>query len=138
VLFTNSGTISKFNRIGTERGYGPDDVAMVRYGTVYNPEPNAIKPKLDGYLVGDYRPEVRETFSEGLHLMHNPWASNPLPAGSLRDLTEHRLLDSGHVQVTTSRPEPFATVTLIWQGAGAEQHAREVLASALADDPPEP
>jgi len=138
VLFTNSATISKFNRIGTERGYGPADVAMVRYGTVYNPEPNAIKPKLSGYLVGNYGPDEWETFSEGLNLMHNPWAKNPLPAGALRDLTEHRLLAGGRVLVTTSRPEPFATVTLICQGAGAEQHARQVLASVLADDPPDP
>jgi hypothetical protein len=109
---------------------------MIRYGTVYNPEPNAIRPLLDGYLVGDYGPNVREPFSEGLHLMHNPTAKTPLPLGALRDITEHELLDDGRVRTTTSRPEPFATVTLIYQGTGAKQLARQALAAALADDPP--
>ena len=41
VIFTNSATVMKFARLGTERGYGPDDVAMVRFGLMYDPEPNA-------------------------------------------------------------------------------------------------
>jgi hypothetical protein len=137
VLFTNNATISKFNRIGTERGYGPDDIAMIRYGTIYNPEPNAIKPVISGYLVGDYEPEERESFSEGLHLLHNPWAANPLTSGALRDITEHQLLDDGRVLTTSSRREAFATVTLIFRGAEADQHARRILASVLADGPSE-
>lgn len=53
----------------TRAGYGPDDVAMVRDGTIYNREPNAVTPQLSGYLVGDCEPDERETLSEGLHLM---------------------------------------------------------------------
>jgi hypothetical protein len=139
VLFTNSATISKFNRIGTERGYGPADIAMIRYGTFYNPEPNAIKPQISGYLVGDYEPDERETFSEGLHLMHNPWAKNPLPLHALRDITEHQLLDDGRVSTTTptSRLEAFATATVICRGVGAELYARQLLASVLTDSLPD-
>jgi hypothetical protein len=37
--------------------------------------------------------EYFETFSEGLHLMHNPWARTPLAAGAMRDVTEHQMLD---------------------------------------------
>ncbi|MGH3305098.1 MAG: hypothetical protein ACRDOK_26210 [Streptosporangiaceae bacterium] len=60
---------------------------------------------------------------------------NALPLGALRDVTEHPLLDDGRLLTTCSRPEPFATVTMICQGAGAEQAARKVLACALDADP---
>jgi len=134
VLFTNNATISKFNRIGTERGYGPADVAMIRYGAIVDPDPNATKPQLFGYLVGDYEPDQRESFSEGLNLLHNPWAESPLDLGVLRNVTEHQLVDDGRVLTTCSRLDPIASVTMIFQGAGAEQRARETLAVILADD----
>jgi hypothetical protein len=135
VLFTNNATISKFNRIGTERGYGPTDIAMIRYGTIYNPEPNATEPRLFAYLVGDNGPGEHETFSEGLHLMHNPWAENRLELRVLRDITEHQMLQDGRVLTTCSRMDPYASVTLIYQGAGAQRAAREKLAEILADGP---
>jgi hypothetical protein len=140
VLFTNSATISKFNRMGTERGYGPPDIAMFRYGTFYNPVPNASKPLVSGYLVGDYGPDDRETFSEGFHLLHNPWAENPLPLHALRDMTEHQLLDDGRISTTTptSRLEAFATATVICRGHGAERYARQQLAHILSGDPKTP
>ena len=81
VLFTNNATISKFNRIGTERGYGPTDVAMIRWGAITDPDPDAIKPQMFGYVVGDYGPEDEEPFSEGLNVFHNPWAEHPLALG---------------------------------------------------------
>jgi hypothetical protein len=137
VLFSNNATISKFNRIGTERGYGPADISMIRYGTVYDPDPNAIEPQAFGYVVGDYGPEERETFSEGLHLLHNPWAENPLDLGVLRDVTEHQLLDDGRVLTTWTRPDPFVSVTIIFQGARSEQRAREALAILLDDGDPD-
>ena len=92
---------------------------------------------LSGYVVGDYGPDEWETFSEGLHLMHNPWAANPLAPGALRDITEHQLLDDGRVQTTSPRREAFATVTVIYQGTGAKQHARQRLARALSDGLPD-
>jgi hypothetical protein len=135
VLFTNNATISKFNRIGTERGCGPTDIAMIRYGTICNPEPNATEPRLFAYLVGGSGAGQHETFSEGLHLMHNPWAENPLDLRVLRDITEHQMLQDGRVLTTCSRMDPYASVTLIYQGAGAQRAAREKLAEILADSP---
>jgi hypothetical protein len=120
--------------MGTERGYGPADIAMIRYGAIVDPDPNATQPQLFGYLVGDYEPDERETFSEGLNLLHNPWAENPLGLGVLRNVTEHQLLDDSRVLTTFSRLDPIASVTVIFQGAQAEQRAREKLARVLASD----
>jgi hypothetical protein len=72
-----------------------------------------------------------ETFSEGLNLLHNPWAENPLDLGVLRGTTEHQMVDDGRVLTTFSRLDPVTSVTLIFQGPAAEREARDALAFLL-------
>ena len=132
VLFSNSATISKFNRIGTELGYGPDDVAMIRIGTVVNPDPNATEPQLFGYLVGDYGPDDRESFSEGWHVFHNPYAETRLQREALPLFTHHELLADGRVLTTAPRLDPLSSQTQIFKGNGVDQFARERLEHFLA------
>lgn len=134
VLFSNSSTMSLFNRMGTERGYSPSDVAMIRVGTIADPDPNATKPRLFGHLVRPEQPEQRETFGEGLHVLHNPWAQIPLRTGVLRGVTEHQRLDDGRVLTTTTRLSPFTSQTLIFEGTGAQKHALRQLARFLSTD----
>ena len=109
VLFSNSSTVNVFNRIGTERGYGPDDVAMLRAGTMPDPDPDASLPQFFGYVVKECPPEDRETFGQALHVLHNPWAERPLPLRALRGVTEHTLLDDGRVLTTSFSLAPFAS-----------------------------
>jgi hypothetical protein len=111
--------------LGTERGYGPPGVTMARMGTVLNPDPNAVEPQLFGYVVVPGM-EYFETFSEGLHLIHNPWARNPLPVGAVRDVTEHRRLEDGRVEITASQLDPFMSQTNIFIGPGATDVALTV------------
>jgi hypothetical protein len=78
VLFANSGTIPKFNRMGQLGRYHSNDVHMFRYGTHYDWDPNATKPQPFLYEVGD--PEApRETWRQGTELIRNPNALKPLP-----------------------------------------------------------
>jgi hypothetical protein len=77
----------------------------------YNPEPNATEPRLFAYFVGDNELDEQETFSEGWHLLHNPWAENPLDLCVLRDVTEHQMLEDGRVLTTCSRMDTYASVT---------------------------
>jgi hypothetical protein len=56
VLFSNAHTISKFNRIGIEQGFGTADTALMRFGTCYDYDPDALKPLLFSYVVGDRPP----------------------------------------------------------------------------------
>ncbi len=44
VLMSSCGTLSKFNRMGRQCGFGGSNIQMVRIGQYYNPEPNATKP----------------------------------------------------------------------------------------------
>jgi hypothetical protein len=133
VLFSNSQTAVKFNRIATERGYGPPDITMIRMGTVLDRSPEAVEPELFGYVVVP-ETEYFETFSEGLHLIHNPWARNPLPVGALRDVTEHRMLEDGRVEITASRLDPFMSQTDIFGGPGARAVALTVLEMFLRSE----
>jgi hypothetical protein len=127
VIFSNSATVSEFNRIGTELGYGPDDIAMIRIGSMPDPDPNAIHPQLFGYLVEGDGSEEGEPFSEGWHVLHNPWAENPLHPDALPAFTHHELLDDGRVLSTWNRMEPFASQTRIFQGGSAREYALRML-----------
>lgn len=44
VLFSNSGTISKFNRMGLLAGFGAGRAQMIRKGFAYEPNPDAAAP----------------------------------------------------------------------------------------------
>src|SRR5581483_10622960 len=77
VLFSNSATISKFNRIGKIAGFGNPDVKMVRLGTKPDNNPNAVKPIVFRVEVDPKRYD--ESWSEGVRIFHNPRALNPIP-----------------------------------------------------------
>ena len=44
VLFSATGTISKFNRIGRQAGFYDPRIIMIRRGTCHNHDPNASMP----------------------------------------------------------------------------------------------
>ncbi|MCO8306816.1 hypothetical protein NI939_29415 [Streptomyces sp. RKCA-744] len=134
VIFTNSATVSKFSRMGTERGYGPQDVAIARCGVMYDPDPNAALPVPFGYVVGDYGPGEHETFSEGFHVLHNPWARTPVAAGALDGFTEHHLQPDGRLLTTIRHPDYFVSRTMIIQGDKALLTARLRVQQYLTSD----
>ena len=45
VLFTNSGTYPKFNRMGYQAGYHRGNIVMIRTGTAYDPDPNSASAR---------------------------------------------------------------------------------------------
>lgn len=112
VLFANSGTVPKFNRMGYQEGIGRDGLMMVRRGLRYVHDPDAALPAPFSYEVGDRM----ETWGEGVELFHNPQASQPLPQGVFPDATEHRLEDD--LIVATIPPfHPFASLTIVTRRA---------------------
>jgi hypothetical protein len=79
VIFGNSGTIAKFNRMGWVLGTArPDNVKMVRIGTCYDHSPNSPTPLVFQYGLDDPDAPI-ETWSQGLEIFHNPHATAPLP-----------------------------------------------------------
>lgn len=85
VLFSNQGTIPKFNRMGKIAGLGSADVKMIRTGYRFNPDPEAIYPLFFSENVDD--PNYEESWSDGLVMFHNPNAKYPLDHNLLGDIS---------------------------------------------------
>ncbi|CRK56828.1 Glycosaminoglycan attachment site [Alloactinosynnema sp. L-07] len=138
VLFSNSHTASKFNRIGTEQGLAAVGTALTRFGTCYNFAPDATEPDFFAYVVGDRPDEDEETFEEGLHLFVNPWAAVPLSTNALPGVTTYKLGESGVLGFTFPVSfRPFASKTVVFEQEGAEMLARYLQLKLLGRLPPD-
>ena len=112
VLFNNSGTIAKFNRMGVLAGFGSPRVRLVRVGTAIDPDPDAAAPRTFRNLVND--PRYTEGWVEGLDVYHNPRAKRPIDAWMLPGATHHHLLPDGNIQSAGPDWQPLASITHIF------------------------
>ena len=77
VVFSNSGSLAKFDRMGFQHGYGNTCYNLTRFGTAINADPDAMDATAFLYDVG--HPPFVESWSQGLVVCHNPNATRPLP-----------------------------------------------------------
>lgn len=110
VLFSNSGTISKFSRMGLLAGFGADRLRLVRIGAAVNADPNADAPLAFRHNVND--PAYRETWREGIDIWHNPNARHPLSPNVLPGVAHHRLLPDGTSEHFVPPWHPLASMTV--------------------------
>lgn len=87
VIFTNAGTITKFERMGLAAGFIPPKHMFFRVGVRYNDEPNAIEgtpfmERVDG-------PDYVESWSDELQVFFNPNAKRPLDPRIFDGVTQH-------------------------------------------------
>lgn len=108
ILFSANGTISKFNRIGTQAGFGPKNIIMHRFGVCHDNDPNASLPKQFAYQVTT---KSNETWAEGLSMFHNPNAKHPVPEELFPSIAHHHYDDG---QIISSLPEfhPYSSITI--------------------------
>ena len=108
VLFSNSGTISKFNRMGKLAGFGGDDITLLRTGFRHDHDPNATLPKSFAFKIK--QGEVTESWSEGLNMYHNPNAIYPVPKELFPSIAHHEYIDG---QIASIMPEfhPYSSIT---------------------------
>jgi hypothetical protein len=124
VLFSNSGTAPKFNRMGQEGAYHSDSVRMIRYGSCYRDDPNSTLPAPFVYEVGDG--EWVETWREGTTLIHNPNALHPLPLRIMGAGAEQRL-ENGRITTEISEPfHPYASMTLNFPGFTSTRNLQKI------------
>ena len=109
VLFSNSGTISKFSRMGQQGAFRNPNIEIFRVGTCHNPDPSAAEPSKFKYRVGD--PEFEEWWGQGLEMFHNPNALHPIDPETFPEIVHHWFEES---KVYTVGPGflPFASVTI--------------------------
>ncbi len=130
VLFSNAGTIPKFGRIGHEGRYRSSHVRMVRSGTCYDHDPNAVMASVFAYEVGDERIPA-EPWRQGSVLIHNPYAIRPLPPEWLGAGSEENLSDEGNA-VMTWRDHflPYMSQTRLFRGEAPDS----VIAEQIQND----
>lgn len=123
VLFSNSGTISKFAQMGALAGFGSDSVQIVREGAWMDPDPNATAPR---YLKQNVRgPGYAESWAEGISIFHNPNALKPLDPKLLPGVAHHWLAADGNLHSAIPEDFPLASLThlLVREGAEAPEQA---------------
>lgn len=108
VLFSASGTISKFNRIGKQAGIGSMNIKMYRFGTCHNHDKDATTPCLFRYEVTT---KSNETWAEGLSMFHNPNAKYPVPRELFPSIAHHYMEED---EMISFIPEfhPYSSMTM--------------------------
>lgn len=117
VLTTASGTISKFNRMGRQAGYGHPGIKMIRKGYCVDHNPKSFAPKKFVYEVNE---STSEKWSEGVNIYHNPNAKVPLDQ-EVFPLAGHHVLKDGEIVSIVPDFHPFAswTINLCPRGAAS-------------------
>ena len=113
VLFNNSGTISKFNRMGVIAGFGSNNIRLFREGTAYNHDANAAEPHW--FRVEVTGGKYMETWVEGMDVYHNPYALVPFPDSLLPNAAHHHLMMDGKISSDIPEWHPIASMTSIFQ-----------------------
>lgn len=112
VLFSDAGTLSKFNRMGKLAEFGNPDVRMIRFGQRYETSgsQNATEFKV---LVQP--PNYTETWSEGIYLFHNPAAKYPILPELFPDAS-HTTMKNGRYAIYVPDRFPIWSKTVIVKG----------------------
>lgn len=112
VLFSNSATISKFNRIGKLSRFGDPHLQMIRTGEAFDPNPNAVQGIPFRREIND---QYVEYWAEGISVFHNPRALYPLPMDHFPDLVHHQLRNGQIETLHNGTFHPLWSLTEIFQ-----------------------
>lgn len=110
VVFTNSGTLAKFSRMGFLHGYGNKSYKLIRFGTCYNNHPDAMDPSLFRYDLE--QPPFVESWSNGLSVFLNPNARHPLPAHYFGDVNYY-MIDDGLLATKVASWSAVSSITKV-------------------------
>jgi hypothetical protein len=101
VVFSNAGTLAKFDRMGVDAGFAPDDHRYLRFGFRLDPHPNAVIGTRFSEEIGA---DNGERWSDELQVFHNPRAKFPLPLEAFAGATQHKFVDGEHISYSTGTP----------------------------------
>jgi hypothetical protein len=120
ILFSNAGTLSKFNRMGAAAGFGAEGYGYYRMGVKYNPDPNTTfgEPFFKDACEEDYE----EWWTQEIQVFHNPNAKHPLPFEALLGATNHYFED-GHLQSIIPSDVIFSSFSMLVRCESGESSA---------------
>lgn len=108
VLFSATGTMSKFNRMGMLAGFGHPGQRLRRVGVRHRHEEDAVLP--EPYEFEVIQGSVTETWAEGLELFHNPNAARPVDPAMFPGIAHH-FFEDGVVKSVLPDFHPYFSVT---------------------------
>ncbi|RVL47231.1 hypothetical protein [Sinorhizobium meliloti] len=104
VIFSNAGTMAKFNRMGFLAGIHPPGLKMVRSGIIFDRTPGALDPIPFELEVGSAEYAALwpwgEAWCQELEVYHNPLATHPIPFDLIPGAT-HWFEKDGDVECNT-------------------------------------
>lgn len=107
VMFSATGTLSKFNRMGRQAGLGTKNTIMFQTRCSYNKAPNAILPIYSGRVIDE---TCNETWADGISIFHNPFARIPLDP-SLFPGAAHHFYEDGMLYSKTRHDHTLCSFT---------------------------
>lgn len=117
VLFSNSGTVNKFNRLAFQEGMATHGIAMLREGFAAVKDPDVFEPEHFVYKVGEFS----ESWGHGLVVIHNPHAAHPLPFEALPEAVHYELEDEMIATTDATPMHVFMSRTVIIVGKGSDE-----------------
>ncbi len=103
VLFSATGTISKFVRMGKIAGFGGSSIAVKYGGNCYD-HSHGLKPKRFFFEVDT---NYKELWGTGISIYHNPNARYPLSRDIFPSVTHYRMDTDGQLNGYLSQPKSF-------------------------------
>ena len=104
VIFSNAGTLAKFNRMGFLAGWRPPGLSMIRRGILFDRTPGALEPIDFELEVGSPEYDALwpwgEAWCQELEIYHNPLAVHPIPFELVPGAT-HWFEREGEVECST-------------------------------------
>lgn len=111
VMFSNTGTLAKFNRMGYQSGYDIEGIELSRFGLMHDSNPNSASPALFSYDLSDG--SHYETWGEGLVVILNPYAKHPLPTRFFPEVSCYSYLENGMATADTLPFHPYNSITIV-------------------------
>lgn len=116
VLFSDAGTMSKFNRMGKLAGFGSSEVSMIRFGQRYERSSGAYPTE---FRVPVSPPAYTETWREGIWLFHNPNARFPIDPEAF-DNVAHAFWENEQFEFIIPDQHPVWSKTLIFSSEASD------------------
>lgn len=110
VLFSNAGTISKFDRMGVIAGFSAPDHKYFRMGYGFDPDPNAVVGKFFSVEVGS--DQYSENWSDELQMFHNPNAKHPIDPRWFPTIAHH-FFRNGRLEAIDIEGRVLSSMTLV-------------------------
>jgi hypothetical protein len=123
VLFSNAGTLAKFDRMGVVAGFAAPQHRYQRIGIRLNPDPNATSGIPFSEDVSDS--EYTEGWSDELQIFHNPNARVPLSHAWLTGLAQFFFSD-GELDSIIPEHHVWSSMTMLMRLVAADQ-SRELV-----------